>query len=140
MKNNNPFYWVAIITAFVSFLGIIVDKPHIDPNIFDFYKYGRILFGVNSLVLLFLYHQNKISLSSAAEVALINLMFYSIHGQLFVPCYYLGYIESLLIITLYFPLRKKNLYAIMGLATPLMVLAIITVGLPWFFDARSYAA
>lgn len=119
------FFWLCIVASFLSFLGIISDASFISENQMIYYVIGRIIFGIFSLALLILNNFTHIKLNRLVELQLLNMGLYGIHGQWFVPCYYLGYLESLFVIGLFYPIREKILKIFIILGGIVMSLTII---------------
>lgn len=111
MYSKSLFIALSVIAAYFSFIGIYVDKPFIlSDQDFEVYKIGRIIWGSVNVGLVLLSIFNLVSLKKLVPAYLLNMMMYSIHGQFFVPCYYLGYLEIIMFVSLFFPLKKKLLY------------------------------
>lgn len=117
-----PFIVMLLISIYFSFVGIKVDIDFITHNK-DIYIYGRYFFGIANSILLLLVLL-KFKLKPLMPIYLCLNLIYSIHGQWFVPCYYLAYLETLLIVSLFLPINKKVYYII---TIPSLFLLVYTI-------------
>lgn len=124
---NKPFLALVLLGFYFSIAGIFSDVAFIkDTQMVDYYVYGRILFGVLNFIILIL-HFKKVTLEKLVIAYLVTMMVYSIHGQIFVPCYYLGYIEVLLFVGLFFPIDKK-IYRTIAVTSALIMIGVLIEG------------
>lgn len=106
MENKKSFLAMLVLSIIFSFLGIGKDLEFIKPEDHQLYIIGRVLWGTINIILFFFLQIKKTSVSKLLIPYLITMMLYSFHGQWFVPCYYLGLVEIILIIGLFFPVEK----------------------------------
>lgn len=122
---NKPFLAVTLFALYFSFAGIFTDVAFItDKTLVPYYTYGRIIFGIINLILIILAFK-KVNLDKLVIIFLITMMIYSIHGQYFVPCYYLGYMEVLYGVGMFFPIHKKIYRSIAIISAFLMVYVLM---------------
>jgi signal transduction histidine kinase len=103
-KLSKPFIILSLIGVFYSTFGIIIEKSFIVNNFHAFFI-GRIILSIAFSSLLISHFLKKVSLEKLSEIFLLTMMIYSIHGQWFIPMYYLAYAEAILLIPLLLPIR-----------------------------------
>ena len=123
MENKKPFIVILIFSIVFSFLGIFTDTEFIKPNLHKYYIIGRIIWGILNILLLSFVLLKKDSKKLVVPY-LLTMMGYSFHGQWFVPCYYLGFVEILLIVGLFFPINKDT-YRIIAISSGILMCFII---------------
>jgi len=96
----------------IPLLVIMVDVPLLPKNLQPYYIVGRLLTSAISLTIIM---QIKLGKPRAWHLPIffLTIVGYSIHGQLFLPCYYLAYMESIILLGLFFTAPKKIFYCVM---------------------------
>lgn len=135
MYNKKLINTVCWITGIVSFYVILVDVPLLT-NFNDkvIYAIGRVLTGLISFVILINLNVFKKNYKYYVHLMSILLFLYSVHGQIFFPCYYLAYMQSIAAISFFFPLEKRFFYPYLTISSFLMVATIILSGSTYSLD------
>ncbi len=107
-----------------SFIGIWTDVAFIPKSNQNSYIYGRILWGCINIIILFNLMVCKKNVKQLIIPYLVTMMMYSMHGQWFVPCYYLGFVEILFIVGLFFPINK-NIFKYIAICSGVLMCIII---------------
>jgi signal transduction histidine kinase len=111
---------------------LVIDPPLIEEAHRNFYIQGRLCLELFFSILFIL---NLIKPKNWHLVAFYGGMgVYSIFGQLFLPSYYLVYMETLLPLALFFPMREKSFYIVTALSFAGMVYAINHSGTSYSTD------
>lgn len=122
--NKKFFQVLTIVSALYAFLGIFIEKQFI-ANYYNLFVYGRIFFSISSLVIFYL-SLKKNNISKLVHIHLINILTYAIHGQMFIPVYYLAYLQILLISVVCFDLNERFIKFFIPAGSIFMSLAIIS--------------
>lgn len=125
MENKKPFLVMLALCVLFSFLGIQTDLPFIPKDNHNLYIYGRLLWGSLNVLWFVLLISNKITLKNVLIPYMITMMLYSFHGQWFVPCYYLAFVEILCLVGLFFPVNKKQFRIVATISTILMCWVVL---------------
>lgn len=129
---SNSVYDLTLVKV-VSVLGIViplyvcfVDVPLIAiPSHKLLYILGRLLTAIVCSWILFNVHYRNMVKSYQVPALFTILTFYSIHGQFFLACYYLSFMQEVIAFSFFFSMPKRTFYSIAFSGCALMILAIL---------------
>ena len=127
--------------CFVPFF-LYLDPQLLTPANKTIYLAGRIITILTFLGIFF--HSFRVQKWWHPFIFYIGLLFHAIFGQYFLPCYYLAYMEIIIPIALFIPLRsQKEFYSVTLSAYVVMVYSIFKSNLSYSTDpvltSRFYA-
>lgn len=125
VENNKPFSIMLFLSGIYSFLSIPGDLPFVAASHHFYFCAARVLWGVLILTFFGLQYYKKIVPKKLIIPYLIVMMLYSFHGQWYLPGYYLGYVELVFMIGLFFPVEKKAYRIITVVSCFIMIYLII---------------
>jgi signal transduction histidine kinase len=115
---------------FISIWVIFIDTPLLEPNYRMPYILGRVITAGICLVVA----ATNLRRQYRWQVPLLfmTLVTYSAHGQFFLPCYYLAYMEVIIPLGLFFQIPQKQFYSMILGSLAVMLWMII-------YSAASYS-
>lgn len=128
---NDPLIrWIGMLGFVISIWVIFIDVPLIAPHLRWAYILGRVL---TAAICLFVILAN-LRQQSRWQIPLLfmTLVIYSAHGQYFLPCYYLAYMEVIIPLGLFFQIPQKQFYTMILTSLAIMLFMVI-------YSASSYS-
>jgi hypothetical protein len=108
----------------IPLLVIFVDLPLISKNLHFYYIAGRVLTALLCGLIILQVSRRKYS-SWHVPLFVLAIASYSIHGQLYLPCYYLAYMETIIPLGLFFNAPKKIFYPVLLVSMAGVILSVI---------------
>lgn len=99
---------LALLAAFFCLYGIAVDLPFVRKDLVHYYIAGRIFCFVSLMYIAAEVNIFKRQYPLQVPFLYAILLIYCVHGNMFVPCYYLGFMQIATAVAFFFPMNKKE--------------------------------
>lgn len=131
MESNSTDFYNLRALSFLSWLGILVpiymffaDKPYVSEDLLLIYALGKGVTVLGSIMVL-ISIKMKIRSQWQMRAAMFILLFYAVYGQIFIPSYYIAYMQISVALGLFFPIPRKEFYIFSGVGAILMICSIL---------------